>query len=140
MVLSYGALGLFAGIRLAQCSYFLQSSWYSRSVRLLDSRNSLFVFVIIPLRYSFPYLVTVCGTIGLRAHITLLQTRGIVVPNRSALVYALDISQITNLVLTLLTNLLSTSIVAYKAWYGLYPTLLHSHLFNDLFIGNTEKL
>lgn len=61
--------------------------------------------------------VSVFGTIGIRTTITISQARGIAVPNSSPLIHALNVSQVTNLVMTLITNVLATSIISRKAWY-----------------------
>ncbi len=64
--------------------------------------------------------VSVLGTIGLRAAITAISVSQHIVIEHRGLARVLDYCQVTNLVLSLLTNIFSTSVVGIKAWSASY--------------------
>ncbi|PBL02983.1 hypothetical protein ARMGADRAFT_1058229 [Armillaria gallica] len=72
--------------------------------------------LIIPLMFLCLTLLSILATIGLRVAITVLNdTQHTVIVDKGGLV--LDYLQVANLVMSLLTNICSTSIVGIKAWH-----------------------
>lgn len=59
-------------------------------------------------------IVSVCTTIGLRIAVT--ASPGGTVPRHSGLATAIDVSQIANLILSLLTNMTATIVISIWAW------------------------
>ncbi len=85
--------------------------------------------------------VSVLATIGLRVAITVLNdTQHTVIVDKGALV--LDYLQVANLVLSLLTNICSTSVVGIKAWSAssLFPTTIRSDLISVGIIDTGSRL
>ncbi|KAK0499654.1 hypothetical protein EDD18DRAFT_1329813 [Armillaria luteobubalina] len=74
--------------------------------------------LILPFVFLCLTFLSVLGTIGLRAAITAIDVdRHIDIAHGRGLAHVLDYCQVTNLVLSLLTNIFSTSIVGIKAWH-----------------------
>ncbi|PBK66936.1 hypothetical protein ARMSODRAFT_938665 [Armillaria solidipes] len=73
--------------------------------------------LILPLMFLCMTLSSVMVTIGLRVAITVIRVRQHIVIAHRGISRALDYFQVANLVLSLLTNIFSTSIVGIKAWH-----------------------
>ncbi|KAK0190543.1 hypothetical protein F5146DRAFT_558095 [Armillaria mellea] len=73
--------------------------------------------LILPLVFLCLTFLSVLGTIGLRIAITVIDVSQHIDIARIGLAHVLDYCQVTNLVLSLLTNVFSTSIVGIKAWH-----------------------
>ncbi|KAK0491421.1 hypothetical protein IW261DRAFT_1437574 [Armillaria novae-zelandiae] len=73
--------------------------------------------LILPLVFLCLTFLSVLGTIGLRAAITAIDINQHIDIAHRGLAHVLDYCQVTNLVLSLLTNVFSTSVVGIKAWH-----------------------
>ncbi|KAK0230367.1 hypothetical protein IW262DRAFT_397172 [Armillaria fumosa] len=88
--------------------------WRAWVICRVDYSKSL----ILPLVFLCLTFLSVLTTIGLRVAITILvNTQHVVIPHKG-IDRGLDCLQVANLVLSLLTNIFSTSIIGIKAWHN----------------------